>query len=190
MVITETIIAKKFKYTIVEVLPLTDLVLFKDHRRLQTFYHKGCECITHGCNVVGTQLGVGVDRNGNRHVDVYDDDFYPMTVDHIQPKSLGGPDKLENYQPMCYNCNSKKGNGVKQKIKVVDLNTYTKADIKVGDEVYTKGGKKGRKYKYQGIIDSFVINPHTNRASALMDNKTSMHRVDVLFKKLEDTGKG
>lgn len=35
-----------------------------------------------------------------------------MTKDHIVPKAIGGPDKMENYQPMCYNCNSAKGSKV------------------------------------------------------------------------------
>lgn len=175
--------AQKFNYDIVEVFPLSDLEKFKDHRRMMVFYNKGCKCVTPGCDKVGTQLAFGVDHLGNRHIDVYDDDFYPLTVDHILPKSLGGHYTLENLQPMCYNCNNKKGNGIPRvKIKVEDPNTYTKEGIQVGDEVYTKGGKRGRKYKYQGIVDSFCINPNTGRESALMVNGTSMHRRDVLFK--------
>ena len=33
-----------------------------------------------------------------------------LEVDHIVPKSLGGPDSLDNYQALCYKCNSNKGN--------------------------------------------------------------------------------
>ena len=50
---------------------------------------------------------------GQVHWDVYTADFYPLTVDHIIPKSKGGPDELDNYQPMCARCNHKKGNGDK-----------------------------------------------------------------------------
>lgn len=32
-----------------------------------------------------------------------------MTKDHIVPKSKGGPDKIENYQTMCTECNCIKG---------------------------------------------------------------------------------
>jgi 5-methylcytosine-specific restriction endonuclease McrA len=35
-----------------------------------------------------------------------------MTRDHIQPKSKGGPETLENMQTMCTRCNGKKGNKV------------------------------------------------------------------------------
>lgn len=33
-----------------------------------------------------------------------------LEVDHIVPKSLGGPDSLDNYQALCYKCNANKGN--------------------------------------------------------------------------------
>ena len=33
-----------------------------------------------------------------------------LEVDHIIPKSLGGPDTLENFQALCYTCNAQKKN--------------------------------------------------------------------------------
>ncbi len=103
--------AKVFNYTIVEVLPITELERFKDHHRLQTFYYKGCKCVN--CGLEATILAKGEGR-GSFHWDVYTVDFYPLTVDHIKPKSKGGLDELDNYQPMCAGCNSRKGNGEKQ----------------------------------------------------------------------------
>lgn len=33
-----------------------------------------------------------------------------LEVDHIVPKSWSGPDSIDNYQALCYKCNSNKGN--------------------------------------------------------------------------------
>ena len=41
----------------------------------------------------------GIDSNGDEVL---------MTVDHILPKSKGGPHHIDNFQPMCMPCNMKK----------------------------------------------------------------------------------
>lgn len=38
-----------------------------------------------------------------------------FTKDHIKPKSLGGEDCINNYQTMCWRCNSLKGNSFNEK---------------------------------------------------------------------------
>ena len=37
-----------------------------------------------------------------------------MTKDHILPRSKGGANRLENYQPMCSKCNCKKGDRIEK----------------------------------------------------------------------------
>lgn len=104
---------------LIEVLPLRDLYTdYRSHKRLQVFVHKGRECAT--CDRVGTLLLVTEDKGGQRHVDLYTDDFVMMTVDHIMPKSQGKKlgwsrraiEKLRNKQCMCSPCNGAKGSKI------------------------------------------------------------------------------
>jgi len=83
--------------------------------RLRTFAIKGVTCVS--CGIVGSfffkekkksdcnyHLNLyAVDENGNEVL---------MTKDHILPKSLGGPNHIDNYQTMCTICNNAKGNDV------------------------------------------------------------------------------
>lgn len=94
--------------TLIEILPLVELyTVFDEHHRLETFVHKGRECVT--CGREGVLLLVTVEKNGKRHVDLYTEDFVLMTVDHELPKAKGGLDILSNKQPMCEPCNHAKG---------------------------------------------------------------------------------
>ncbi len=118
------------KRELIAFLPISDLYTeYADHERLRVFANKGLECV--GCNHVGTFLIISREtskykesrqRNsvGSVHVDVYTDDFTMMTVDHIVPravcKQLGWTSEqiehLDNKQPMCYKCNSKKSDNL------------------------------------------------------------------------------
>lgn len=102
---------KVFHYEIVKEIPLTSLNLipFQKHPRLLVFFNKGTKCVS--CKKVGTRLILGKNRRNELHWDVYTSNLTPLTVDHIQPKSKGGGEELENKQPMCCWCNFKKGNG-------------------------------------------------------------------------------
>lgn len=96
------------RYRLVSSHPLEELqTKFINHHRLQVFAHKGLACVS--CGVEGTQLLLGESTIGTLHYDVYTADNVLMTVDHIIPRVEGGGDELENLQPMCAPCNSKKG---------------------------------------------------------------------------------
>lgn len=86
---------------------LDNLVNYKTHHRLRVFYEKGIRCVY--CGKEGKHLIHARDRGGNRHIDLFTETFDLMTIDHILPKSKGGRDHIDNLQPMCQSCNSRKG---------------------------------------------------------------------------------
>lgn len=133
-----------FKYKIVRKEPIENLYKYKDHRRLRVFYEKGTTCCQ--CGVVGTLIVHGLDKGKNIHVDVCTDDYYPLTIDHILPRSKGGSDDLENLRPMCCICNWERGDDsgrkfpvhIKKHPKEPFSPDKVKSEIKVGDVVYKK----------------------------------------------------
>jgi hypothetical protein len=161
-----------FKYTLTEEWPLEAMTQrFSDHHRLATFVNKGCTCVT--CGRVGTRFIKGVDGSGGIHWDLYTDDLVPITVDHIIPRSLGGPDHLDNYQPMCFPCNMKKGNGQdhNNNKKVYEKTDYIKVtkfahDFLIGKEIWKIIGTKFP--RALGIVESVSLNPHTENPALVV----------------------
>ena len=82
-------------------------------QRYQLFVKQGITCVQ--CGVVGQYFGLEKNKNEEReryHFNLYgikDGVETLITKDHILPKSKGGKDTLKNYQVMCFECNSLKG---------------------------------------------------------------------------------
>lgn len=79
------------------------------------FKTHGTKCVN--CGIIGTRFALERVIHSNTekyHFNLYavkkDGSEVMMTKDHIIPKSKGGSNKLDNLQPMCIKCNSKKGN--------------------------------------------------------------------------------
>ena len=82
-------------------------------QRYQLFASKGVTCVE--CGLEGKFFGLEKTKHdeGNRyHFNLYGEDEIGcevlITKDHIQPKSKGGKNTLDNYQVMCFECNVEK----------------------------------------------------------------------------------
>lgn len=129
---------RKEIYSIEHIRKLTEAVLFlKDKRqakimidgdvikgnsqRYQVFFTKGVKCPC--CGIEGKYFAKErtPDKDISYHLNLYavDDkgNEVLMTKDHIIPRSKGGKDELENYQPMCERCNIKKGSKYEENFK-------------------------------------------------------------------------
>ena len=81
----------------------------------QCFAMYGTTCVD--CGIEGQYFVMERQGHfGKYHFNLYGLDDYGsevlMTKDHIQPKSRGGSNTLDNYQPMCSQCNNRKGNSL------------------------------------------------------------------------------
>ena len=88
---------------------LEKLEQYATHRRLQTFYDHGTECVYFGCSAKGTKLVQWKANDNSIHMDLFTDDDVMMTVEHVIPRSLGGKNHISNYLPACQRCNERRG---------------------------------------------------------------------------------
>jgi hypothetical protein len=92
-----------------------------DGWRLRMYAAKGVKCVK--CGLEGTMFAVERHFNPNCSGTKYHLNLYHVhssgqetmiTVDHIIPKSRGGGNELANLQPMCFPCNTRKGNNLER----------------------------------------------------------------------------
>lgn len=95
------------KYTFIKEFNFYKIVNLSDHRRLSHFIRKGTSCKKCGINC--DRLIEGIDKKGNVHIDLYDQELTVfLTVGHIIPKSSGGL-RGKNIRPLCNKCNCSEG---------------------------------------------------------------------------------
>ena len=172
---------QKFGYEVLKEEPIDNLEKYKDHRRLRVFYEKGIVCCE--CGLVATKIVHGRDKRGNIHIDICTDDYFPITIDHILPKSKGGSDHIDNLRPMCSDCNEKRGNDDTISKEVNTIGDIDKTPIKVGDIVYNKNT-----YELMGEVEEILENPHhPNRALGCKikeKDRNSIYNLKSLYKKI------
>lgn len=91
-----------------QILMTADLEVSIRGKRLRVYAEKGVVCVT--CGIIGTHFAIERHHGHRRwHLNLYCDNGRMMTIDHIIPKSRGGKGVMSNLQPMCFNCNNRKG---------------------------------------------------------------------------------
>ena len=84
-------------------------------RRASVYFKKGFGCVVEDCDVEGLFFVLNLDPGDGIHLDLHGMDEGKeilMTIDHIHPKSKGGKNSIENYQPMCLVCNNLKSDNI------------------------------------------------------------------------------
>ena len=94
--------------------------------RYANFFEHGMVCVK--CGIRGEYfwletMGYGKNNKyAKPHFNVYgvknDGKEMQMTKDHVIPKSKGGLDVLQNYQPMCKQCNANKGDNIEEEFLI------------------------------------------------------------------------
>lgn len=93
--------------------------------RYWNFLINGTTCVNCGLKgaffklSMSTGQNIKIDKNSRWHFNLYgihDKNIILITKDHIIPKSKNGKNHIDNYQPMCLPCNSKKANKIPLKL--------------------------------------------------------------------------
>lgn len=120
--------------------------------KYRVFQNKGTNC--YGCGMKGVFFALERLPEINKyHFNLYaidkEGDEVLMTIDHIHPKSKGGPSSLENFQPLCKVCNERKAD-------------------REGRSMITSRFFSPTKEEFIEIVKAFALAGHTGVAKALL----------------------
>lgn len=117
--------------------------------RLETFAYRGTDCIC--CGRKGLFWAIDHNAHFGYHLNLYTRNSNGrevlMTRDHAIAKSFGGPETVENMNPMCERCNKMRGNK--------DLDAFL-VDWKEGKYRQENKGRKFPQVAILGKIDRHV----------------------------------
>lgn len=126
-------------------------------RRAQILNQIGYQCCEHNCGLKDFYFGLGIDKGGGIHLDLYgidqDGDDVMITIDHIKPKSKGGKDVINNFRSMCKVHNEMKANEHNFNRKFKDL-----LKIYPDTEMISQNYRIYKRIQTQEDIDSFKKN--------------------------------
>lgn len=136
--------------------------IYFDKERMITFANNN-SCIT--CGLKGTVVKYEKMKNcdhsiyGNYHVNFYgirNGISVMMTVDHIVLKSLGGADHHSNYNTMCRDCNTRRGNKFEKLEDFIELNKKISVDEYLEEIRKAKQAKKHKKDNLKAMLNKLL----------------------------------
>lgn len=126
-------------------------------RRAHVLNEVGYQCCEEGCKLKDFYFGLGVDKGGGIHLDLYgidqEGETVMVTIDHIKPRSKGGKDDIKNYRPLCKIHNEIKSNYHSFNRKFKDL-----SKIYPDDEMISQNYRIYKSVQTQEHIDNFKKN--------------------------------
>ena len=113
----------------------------------------------------------------------------PPTKDHIIPKILGGEDRIENYQPLCRECNASKGASHQTDYRLnynIPYDLQEKWGIKKTYQKPTGYEIKTYQIPNKNLNETNIKENKRKEKNIIEDNKIKDKKIDILFDPLLD----
>lgn len=161
-------------------------------KTIKTFVAKGCICVSCGLQaayfaierVEGAPGIIGRWRLNLYGVNENDEEVL-MTKDHIIPRSRGGKNVLQNFQPMCYICNHKKKNYMMKEGKQT-MQLQGEEKVRVVFRKFEENGsmQKGEQVVLESELEEVIELLTAQGFSILRQQKVSVSCISLFCKEL------